>query len=343
MRDYYLRIIQNEQYREKVLELLEEAHSVIADPERRRQYDARRAPAASESAPTRRRKVSPKALNGDPAVRVKTVRGGKKAATPAGDAKQSPPLGPTRPVTKKKDAVARQPKQTMLNRVETAPVLVADKSPRGADGFSQNRKRGKTQKAANTALPAGPPAAQARSAVAPASKGVKQAKTQEDPNPVKLAQSLAARSADAVIGASQRVKQALDDRAARLEFGAEQEAALMNRFLAAPVVPPSDVASNGTTVKARLTVVGGPETGRVFEMKGVSFTLGCGGTCDVELPGLAPEQARLVYSNGNYALHSVAEAPVVRIHGECVDWAVLENGDTIEAGPYQLRFESASV
>jgi hypothetical protein len=126
----------------------------------------------------------------------------------------------------------------------------------------------------------------------------------------------------------------------------EEEEALLERLSQMPEATVS-VDSEPKTIRigplARLTLIGGPGLGREFDVEAVPFTLGEDPGCDVALPGLAPQQARLLHQNGHFILYSLSDAPNTSIHGESVTWGVLQDGDSFEIGPYQMRFDSASV
>jgi hypothetical protein len=136
----------------------------------------------------------------------------------------------------------------------------------------------------------------------------------------------------------------MDERSAERKLAAEEEEALLSRVSTAPVAPlPGDDSSARSAMIASLTVVDGAESATAFDISGSPFILGSDGACDANLAGLADQQARILYSNGRFALYSLAESPELRIHGDSVDWAVLEDGDVIEVGPYTLRFETSLV
>ena len=78
-------------------------------------------------------------------------------------------------------------------------------------------------------------------------------------------------------------------------------------------------------------------------MDSIPFTVGEDDACDITLPGLALQQARLLHRDGQFVLFSLTDEPKTSIHGDSVAWAVLESGDSFEMGPYVLKFESASV
>ncbi len=143
--------------------------------------------------------------------------------------------------------------------------------------------------------------------------------------------------------ATLRLRQALNVQppAPELEIDVDEEAVLIDRLATAPrnALAPGEESSDGAHVLARLTLVDGPGLGSSFEVGSVPFTLGGDDGCDVSLPGLASHQARLLHRNGQFVLYNLADEPATRIHGDAVAWAVLEDGDSVEVGPYKLRFE----
>lgn len=70
------------------------------------------------------------------------------------------------------------------------------------------------------------------------------------------------------------------------------------------------------------------------------FTVGSREGCDLVLPGegVAPRHLRLWYREGRFMLHDLTRRGEVVVNGRSVLWAVLEDGDAIELGPYLLRF-----
>ena len=123
----------------------------------------------------------------------------------------------------------------------------------------------------------------------------------------------------------------------------EEEEALLERLSQMPeATDPADPEprSMRTGPLARVTLIGGPGLGREFEVEAVPFTLGEDAGCDIALPGLAAQQARLLHQNGHFILYSLSDEPGTSIHGESVNWAVLQHGDSFEIGPYQMRFDS---
>lgn len=148
--------------------------------------------------------------------------------------------------------------------------------------------------------------------------------------------------------ASQMLRDALLDVQAQTSDGLslQEEEALLERLSQMPeteLLPESEslVAQSGPL--ARLTLIDGPGLGREFAVEGVPFTLGEDVACEVALPGLAAQQARLLHRDGHFVLYSLSDEPRTRVHGNSVTWAVLQDGDSFEIGPYTLRFDCASV
>ncbi len=97
-----------------------------------------------------------------------------------------------------------------------------------------------------------------------------------------------------------------------------------------------DVALAELTVYRRQdgTPVGRASLGRA------PFTVGSRGGCDLLLSGegIAPRHLRLWHREGRFMLHDLTRRGEVLVNGRPVLWAVLEDGDSIELGPYVLQF-----
>jgi hypothetical protein len=123
-----------------------------------------------------------------------------------------------------------------------------------------------------------------------------------------------------------------------------EEEALLARLSSFPDMGvPSETKPDVSGVVARLSILEGPGLGRTFDVEGIPCTLGENDECDITLPGLAQQQARLLHRNGQFVLLSMTDEPKMSIHGASVAWAVLEDGDSIEIGPYMMKFNSASL
>ena len=308
MRNYYLRLVEQMQARPQLLALFEEAHDVISDPKRRRLYDqARKKRQTLLLSPG-----APNANGKSPAAN--RARGRRSTATPA--VIEEPPEVATTAV------VAKSPRP----RKAAEPAILV-RSARNGTFHPQ--------------VPGAPTGADAPAA------------------PMEFVRSLAANSAAALrmggkgsINLARKASQTLRDVLLDVEpleedgLTAEEERVLLGRLSSVPEAPAPvrtkpPVYQNG--LLARLTVTGGPGLGTAFDVDAVPFTLGEDEGCDIALPGLASEQARLLHRDGQFVLFSLTDEPKTSVHGDTIAWAVLQDGDSFEIGPYRLRFESPSV
>jgi hypothetical protein len=92
-----------------------------------------------------------------------------------------------------------------------------------------------------------------------------------------------------------------------------------------------------------LSIVEGPGFGTILDIEAVPCTLGEDDSCDITLPGLARQQARLLHRDGQFVLFSLTDEPKTSIHGDSVAWAAIEDGDSFSVGPYLLKFQSPSL
>jgi curved DNA-binding protein CbpA len=130
-----------------------------------------------------------------------------------------------------------------------------------------------------------------------------------------------------------------------MELTPDEEEALLERLSSVPGSEPSETQppSSGSGVLGQLSIVEGPGFGRTFDIDAVPLTLGTDDACDITLPGLAAQQARLLHRNGQFVLFSLTDEPKTTIHGNSVAWGVLEDGDSFQVGPYVLKFDSAAL
>lgn len=91
-------------------------------------------------------------------------------------------------------------------------------------------------------------------------------------------------------------------------------------------------------VLARLTVYSEGTNEVTFDVRTLPLTLGEGETCDIQLPGLAHSQARLLCHGGQFVMHDLTDEPKVRVQGNPASWALLRDGDSLELGPHRLTF-----
>jgi len=344
MRNCYLRLVELGKVTPALVELLEEAHEVISDPEKRRQYDR-----------ARKKARPPISSNGSRTARTEDDKDAPAKAPASnggsGRRRKGPPLpSADRNRASNKSASSKAPV------VKPPPTRTPDRKPRPAVRQKPQAGAGRSR-AASKALETAPE--RLTDDKGDSSWGRAEDEGEDAGATLKAVQSLAVSSAtalakggkksiDVVRKASQMLRNILLDVEPQTENGLspEEEEALLERLSQVPETTASS-ESEPRTIRmgplARLTLIAGPGLGREFEVEAVPFTLGEDPGCDIALPGLAAQQARLLHQNGHFILYSLSDEPGTSIHGESVNWAVLQNGDSFEIGPYQMRFESVSV
>jgi len=348
IRNCYLRLVELGKVTPALVDLLEEAHEVISDPERRRQYDRARkkakpsissngaraqkpdnskdasfkeakdqSPPSNDGESARRKGSSPAKVNRN---RAKDESGASKAIR-AKTQLGTKPSGKSRSFVHQKGKAAVEPSKrgARARALEPVPERPADDNGRSSRGTApdEGADAGATLRAVQSL------ALSSASALARGGKN----------------------SISVVGKASQMLRNILLDVEPQTEDGLspEEEEALLERLSQmSEATDPADPEprSMRTGPLARLTLIGGPGLGREFEVEAVPFTLGEDAGCDIALPGLAAQQARLLHQNGHFILYSLSDEPGTSIHGESVNWAVLQHGDSFEIGPYQMRFDS---
>lgn len=109
-----------------------------------------------------------------------------------------------------------------------------------------------------------------------------------------------------------------------------------------PEAPPVQEDTWPSGPLARLIVRGpGMAEPLTVELAREPLTIGSGPGCGLQLQGqgIAPRQVRIWYRDGKFMLHDLTPEGGTLVSGQRVFWAVLEQGDEIQIGPYFLRFE----
>lgn len=114
----------------------------------------------------------------------------------------------------------------------------------------------------------------------------------------------------------------------------------------APLPVAAEVPVADDEVLARLLLQDGAAGRKAFPLTRRPATIGSDASCEVALAdqggGVAPEQARVWYREGRFMLHRLSRRGITRVAGREAAWAVLEDGDLIEVGPFQLLFQLSS-
>jgi curved DNA-binding protein CbpA len=146
---------------------------------------------------------------------------------------------------------------------------------------------------------------------------------------------------------SKREQQHSDDRRSEHEHDqvdtSEIEAALLLRISSSVEGPEGvdSVSADAPRSVARLTVLDGPNNGESFEIQGFPLTLGGNPECDITLPGLASEQARLLFRDGRFVVYNLAPRDIGAA-AESEAWSIVESGGDLGLGPYRLRFTTVN-
>ncbi len=88
----------------------------------------------------------------------------------------------------------------------------------------------------------------------------------------------------------------------------------------------------------KLEVVEGPGQGACYEWARLPLTLGGDENCDIALPALAEQRARLLYRDGRFVVYNLAGVLGSEHDVDPAAWWILESGENLRLGPYTLRF-----
>jgi hypothetical protein len=116
-----------------------------------------------------------------------------------------------------------------------------------------------------------------------------------------------------------------------LPHGGEEslEQALLRRLSSETVHQPAPAGPS----YASLMLVGSPSGQRKYRLDEFPITVGSSGVCDITLPDLRAEHARILYSDGRFVLYNLTgyeDTPAAH-------WVVVESGDEVALGPHRLR------
>jgi len=97
----------------------------------------------------------------------------------------------------------------------------------------------------------------------------------------------------------------------------------------------------------RLIVASGPRAGEAFEVGERPRRIGSASYCDIVLSDaegqVAEEEARVWVSEGRLMFHKLARLSAMPMEAITSGWLILDPGDELRIGPYQLIFELAAA
>jgi len=324
MRNYYLRLIEKGQARPELVYLMEEAYAVLSDPLQRGDYDELRRKERAAARPDYDGGQSG-AGAGEKVQRARGKHNGSSAIAQIAESRSEQP--------EESRATSATASLTLgAARVRTARRQASN--PSGEAG-------GPAVKAAE-ASPSDRPAAQVENGSATGGgQGGQLLKTLVSAS-AQLAVKGGVESVHLARAASRTLREVVQgsppvENGSALDY--EEEEAILTRLALSFAAGGDGVRgdSGEPQVLARL-VLEGPGESASFEVGQAPALLGGDDVCDIKLPGLAAQQARLLHHSGQFVLHSLAVDPATCVQGVPVSWALLRDGDSLELGPYRLRF-----
>jgi predicted component of type VI protein secretion system len=126
------------------------------------------------------------------------------------------------------------------------------------------------------------------------------------------------------------------------EAGLEQRVQSLAPPDTPPVPAPATEESVAADVVAELLVVNEAAGAGRYQLTGAPATIGFTPDCTIVLGHddhlTGEERVRIWRREGKFMLHRLSRRGRVAVGGRPVAWAVLEDGDEIEVGPWRLRF-----
>jgi curved DNA-binding protein CbpA len=339
LRNYYLRLVRLGAEPEDLIDYLEEAYAITSDPDRRRRYDRARErasgrppePAADEAAPEpageetdQQAEIAPIETNGNEGV-------GALAETPAGVSAVEAAGEIVR-----EDKSPPELQETGATAVEDEPLVAG---PEPLAGEAQAPAAGLPDSA--------PPGTAASETVAeedepaPAADSRAQKESRLKPftalagGAAVLFEAMGRQLSQMSRRQKEQLKETLERRKQEQGDLDEAEEMLLQRLAAARGSTQS--ADGAGRPIARLTLVGGPGSGESFEVTSFPVTLGSEDGCDIVLPGLPEQEARLLYRDGRFVVYRLTGAAPGDAAGPSTPWSILESGDDLNLGPYKMR------
>jgi len=118
----------------------------------------------------------------------------------------------------------------------------------------------------------------------------------------------------------------------------DEEDVLVQRLSSGPNLAQGVSGNDGERAAVTLELVEGPGRGACYELARFPLTLGGDEDCDIALPALAEQRARLLYRDGRFVVYNLAGALGSEPDADPAAWWILESGEDLRLGPYTLRF-----
>ncbi|HSP55187.1 MAG TPA: DnaJ domain-containing protein [Dehalococcoidia bacterium] len=329
LRDFYLRFIHHSQAPPELMDLLEEAYAITSDAVRRGAYDeARRrlrdpvrpaGPNRGVTSPSHKRKnqtsqpATPGPVGGAAVVDAQTT-----VPAPGPPAAAASPRA--QPVSDTAPVLAR----TMRDSAMKGPAVKrSDHNRSDAKPGQANRESTKRQKPARPANGDGESASPLKTVGGGASNLARRLGRQFDSmrkREMELEHEVASRQGQDR-AEDRQAEEALAQRlSARMTAGSER-----------PTKEP---------VHFWVQLVDGPGAGVAFELKDLPVTLGADSDCDVTIPALEGQEARLLFREGLFLVHVIAGPDATEDDGGPAQWWVLEDGEDFRLGSCVLRLSA---
>ena len=338
LRNLYIRLVRVGSEPRDLIDCLEEAWAITSDAERRQRYDEarerRKGQVPKHTEPEGGKKVIPGRSSGA----VPTAPGNGHATTlpasgPPGFEAEDSPLelvdGAVKSTTDVEQSAGRF-KSARSNR-ETSPVRESTPAPASSGESPATTSRGglfpaTAATATGTTTPdrgAPPGAGIRRRLTGSASVLIRTVRQQW--------RTMSKREMEQVEAVAER-------RHPESPPDIDQEDALIQRLSSRSIVAQGAPGNEGGRAAVKLELVEGPGRGACYELGAFPLTLGGDEDCDIALPALAGQRARLLYRDGRFVVYKLAGAPGSEADPDSAPWWILESGDDLRLGPYTLRF-----
>lgn len=335
LRNLYIRLVKLGSEPRDLIDYLEEAWAITSDAERRQRYDEAR-----------------ERRNGQLPKHAPTERGKGKIS------ERSPGAVPTAlgeghaPRKSVAHRLRVEASKAPLRRLDGAPKSTGDveQSAGRSEGAMPNRETAPApEPAPEIPSPGAGPATTSRGGMLPATPAGTATPDNGAPPKAGLwrgltgSASILMRSVGRQWGnMSKREMEQVQEAAARRHCESpadiDEEDLLVQRLSSGSSSAQGASGTDGGRTAVKLELVEGPGHGACYELVRFPLTLGGDEDCDIALPALAEQRARLLYRDGRFIVYNLAGAWGSEADADPVAWWILESGEDLRLGPYTLRF-----